>query len=190
MLERTLAQCRAADIPLFLSGTTATLGLAYALSGRAAEALPLLGQVVELQTFTAQSGGSALPLLVGEAYCLADRLADALPLAERALALSRDRKERGTQAWALRLLGEIAAHRAPPEVEEAEPHYRQALSLANELEMRPLQAHCHLGLSLLCAEIGRREEARVELCAAIELYCAMEMTFWLPQTEAALAQYV
>ena len=54
--------------------------------------------------------------------------------------------------------------------------------------MRPLQAHCHLGLGTLYAKIGQREQARTELSTAIELYRAMEMTFWLPQAEAALAQ--
>jgi hypothetical protein len=53
--------------------------------------------------------------------------------------------------------------------------------------MRPLLAHCHLGLGTLYAKIGRPERARAELSAAIELYRAMEMTFWLPQAEAALA---
>jgi hypothetical protein len=54
--------------------------------------------------------------------------------------------------------------------------------------MRPLQAHCHRGLGTLYATIGQQEQARAELSAAIELYRAMDMTFWLPQTEAALAQ--
>jgi len=54
--------------------------------------------------------------------------------------------------------------------------------------MRPLQAHCHLGLGTLYAKLGRREPARAELSAAIELFHAMDMTFWLPQAEAALAQ--
>ena len=54
--------------------------------------------------------------------------------------------------------------------------------------MRPLTAHCHLGLGTLYAKIGRVEQARAELSTAIELYRAMEMTFWLPQAEAALAQ--
>ena len=98
------------------------------------------------------------------------------------------RQERGYQAYALRLLGEIAAQREPPERDQAKPHYRQALALAEELGMRPLVAHCHLGLGKLYAEIGRRAEARAELSAAIDLYRAMDMTFWLPQAEAALAQ--
>jgi hypothetical protein len=60
--------------------------------------------------------------------------------------------------------------------------------LAHELGMRPLQAHCHLGLGTLYAKTGRREQARTELSAAITLYRAMEMTFWLPQAEATLVQ--
>ena len=72
--------------------------------------------------------------------------------------------------------------------EQAEAHYRQALALAEELGMRPLQAHCHLGLGTLYVKTGQREQARTELSTAIELYRAMDMTFWLPQAEAALAQ--
>jgi hypothetical protein len=54
--------------------------------------------------------------------------------------------------------------------------------------MRPLQAHCHRGLDTLYAATGQREQARAALSTAIEMYRSMEMTFWLPQTEAALAQ--
>ena len=54
--------------------------------------------------------------------------------------------------------------------------------------MRPLVAHCHLGLGNLYLKSGRRDEARAELSAAIELYRAMEMTFWLPEAERALAE--
>jgi tetratricopeptide (TPR) repeat protein len=119
---------------------------------------------------------------------LADRLEEAHALAKQTLAHAHEHQERGKEAYALRLLGEIAARREPPEREPAEAHYRQALALAEELGMRPLQAHCHLGLGTLYAKIGRREEARAELSAAIALYRAMAMTFWLPQAEAALAQ--
>ena len=128
----------------------------------------------------------SLPL--GEAQLLAGHLEEAHALAEHALALAREHQERGNEAYALRLLGEIAAQRDPPESELAEAHYRQALALAEELGMRPLQAHCHLGLGTLYAKIGRREQARAELSTAIALYRAMDMTFWLPQAEAALAQ--
>src|SRR5262249_36779156 len=111
-------------------------------------------------------------------------------LAVQVLTLARKRKERGTEASILRLLGDIAMHRDPPEVEPAESYYQQALILANELGMRPLQAHCHLGLGTLYDQTGQVAQARTELAAAIDLYRAMEMTFWLPQAEAALARMV
>jgi tetratricopeptide (TPR) repeat protein len=125
---------------------------------------------------------------LSEACLLAGQIEKASTLAGQALALARDRKERGYQAWALRLLGEIASQSTPPESESAEVHYRQALALADALGMRPLQAHCHLGLGTLYARIGQRESARTALSTAIEMYRAMDMTFWLPQAEAALAQ--
>jgi hypothetical protein len=49
-------------------------------------------------------------------------------------------------------------------------------------------AHCHLGLGRLYGQTGRIEQAHAALTAAIDLYRAMDMTFWLPQVEAALAQ--
>ena len=70
----------------------------------------------------------------------------------------------------------------------AEAAYRQALALAETLGMCPLQAHCYLGLGMLHGALGQREQARAALSAAIVLYRAMDMTFWLPQTEATLAQ--
>ena len=60
--------------------------------------------------------------------------------------------------------------------------------LGDELGMRLLQAHCHLGLGTLYVRTGQREQAHTELSAAIGLYCVMDMPFWLPQAEAALAQ--
>ncbi|MFQ5872925.1 MAG: tetratricopeptide repeat protein [Dehalococcoidia bacterium] len=78
-------------------------------------------------------------------------------------------------------------HRSPPDDAEAETHYQQALALADELGMRPLQAHCHRGLGTLFGQTGQSEQARAELSTAIEMYRDMEMTFWLPQAEAALA---
>jgi class 3 adenylate cyclase/tetratricopeptide (TPR) repeat protein len=99
-----------------------------------------------------------------------------------------DGAQSGNQAYALRLLGDIAAHRTPPNVEQADAPYQQALTLADELGMRPLQAHCHRGLGMLYAALGQREQARTALAMAIEMYRAMDMTFWLPQAEAALGQ--
>src|SRR5262249_41509624 len=127
-------------------------------------------------------------LSLGEAQMWAGHLEEAQARAERALAHARAHQERGHEAYALCLLGEIAAQREPPEVAQAEAHYQQALALAEALGMRPLQAHCHRGLGLLYAKAGQQEQARAELSAAIALYRAMDMTFWLPQVEAVLAQ--
>jgi hypothetical protein len=66
--------------------------------------------------------------------------------------------------------------------------FRQALALAEALGIRPLQAHCHWGLGMLYTKIGQQEQARTALTTAIEMYRAMAMTFWLPETEAALVQ--
>jgi class 3 adenylate cyclase/tetratricopeptide (TPR) repeat protein len=188
-LERCLDLCRVYNILIWFRETAAALGCAYAFSGRVAEALPLLEQAEQRGAAMGTMGGQSLRVgYLSEAYLLAGRLEDATALTGRALDLSRRHKERGHLAWALRLLGEITTHQAPPESEPAESHYRQALTLANELGMRPLQAHCHLGLGTLHARIGRPEQARAALSAAIGLYRAMEMTFWLPQAEAALVE--
>jgi tetratricopeptide (TPR) repeat protein len=119
---------------------------------------------------------------------LAGRLKEAHALAERALALAREHKERGNEAYALRLLGDIATRHEPPAIASAEAHYQQALALAEELGMRPLQAHCHRSLGTLYSQTGRDDLARATLSTAIALYRAMDMTFWLPAAEAALAQ--
>ena len=46
--------------------------------------------------------------------------------------------------------------------------------------MRPLLAHCHMGLGEAYSKKGLGEEARSALLAAIELYRSMDMVFWLP----------
>ena len=125
---------------------------------------------------------------LSEASLRLGRLDEALALALRGLEVCRAHAQQGDQAWTLRLLGEIHAHRQPPAVEPAEASYREALALALELGMGPLQAHCHRGLGTLYAKIGRHEQAHLELSTAVELYRAMEMTFWLPEVEAVLAQ--
>ena len=167
----------------------ASLGAAYTLAGRVADAVPLLTRAMEQTIATETVVYQALcHLALGEAQVLAGHLEDAQALAEQALELTRAHKARGNEAYALRLLGEIAVHRHPSEHAGAEAHYRQALALAEELGMRPLVAHCHCGLGTLYAQTGQREQARTELSTAMEMYRTMDMAFWLPQTEAALAQ--
>jgi predicted ATPase/DNA-binding winged helix-turn-helix (wHTH) protein len=188
VLERAVGLCQDADRLVWFPETAAALGAAYTLDRRVADAVGLLTQAMEQITAMERVEGQVqCHLALGEAQALSGRLEEARVLAERALALAREYQERGNQAWALRLLGEIAAQHDPPKVEDAEASYHQALALADDLGMRPLQAHCHLGLGTLYAKLDRQEQAHAELGAAIELYCAMDMTFWLPQAEAAMA---
>jgi tetratricopeptide (TPR) repeat protein len=189
LLEQALVLCQDADLPAYFPLIAAVLGAAYTLGGRLADAVPLLTQALEQTTATEMVNLQAFcRLALGEAQALAGHLEEAHVLVEGTLAYARDHQERDTQAYALRLLGDIAARREPPERDQAGGYYRQALALAEELGMRPLQAHCHRGLGMLYAATGQREQARAELSTAVDLYQAMEMTFWLPQAEAALAQ--
>jgi class 3 adenylate cyclase/tetratricopeptide (TPR) repeat protein len=189
MLERSLEICQDWHISAMFPTAASRLGYAYALAGRETEGLLLLEQAVEqTAAMRIMATYSRMSVLLSEAYLLAGRVDEAMELALRALEFSRDHQERGFHAWALRLLGTIAAHRDPPEVEQAESYYHEARALADELGMRPLLAHCHLGLGTLYAKMDQREPARAELSAAVDLYRAMDMTFWLPEAEAVLAQ--
>jgi class 3 adenylate cyclase/tetratricopeptide (TPR) repeat protein len=188
-LERAMGLCQDADLPVNFPVVAPALGAAYTLGGRAADAVPLLTQALEQAIATEMVGFQALCRLpLGEAQVLAGRLEEAHGLAVSALALARAHQERGNEAYALHLLGAIAARHETPARDQAEAHYCQALALANELGMRPLQAHCHRGLGTLYAATGQREQARSELSTAIGMYRDMDMTFWLPETEAVLAQ--
>jgi tetratricopeptide (TPR) repeat protein len=188
-LERAIRICQDANLSFYFPWMAATLGAAYTLAWRVADAVSLLTQATAQATAMRVAYFETLcHLYLGEAQLRAGRLEEAQALAEQALALASTHQEQGHLAYALRLLGDIAAHREPPETEPAEAHYQQALALAAELGMRPLQAHCHRDLGTLYAATGQPEQARVELETTIALYHAMDMTFWLPQAEAALTQ--
>jgi hypothetical protein len=91
---------------------------------------------------------------LSETYLLAGRIQEATEQAHHARDLAREYKEHGNEACVLRLLGDIAMHNDAPEIDQAETRYHQALILANELGMRPLQAHCHRGLGTVYSQTG------------------------------------
>ena len=184
-LECGLGLCQESEIPVWLIWTSATLGHAYALSGRVAEALPLLEHAVE-PMISFVPNRSLWMTYLAEAYLLAGRVDDTTRLALRALDFGRDHKELGNQAWALRLIAEIAVHREPPEIEQARNQYSQALALATDLGMRPLQAHCHLGFGKLYRRTGDCPKAQSHLTTATVMFREMDMRFWLEQAEAEL----
>jgi tetratricopeptide (TPR) repeat protein len=188
-LERAVGLCQDWHIPLLLPSLTAALGLVYTLEGHVSAGLALAEHGVE----QAVAGGRPRILVhtgvpLSEAYLLAGRLEEAHQRAAQTVDLARQYQQRGHQAWALWLLGESTARLEPREVGPALGHYRQALALAEELGMRPLQAHCHRSLGTLYARQGQQEQARTALSAALALYRAMDMRFWLPQAEATLRE--
>jgi len=186
-LDRALAHCRAANISLWHRLLATTLGVAYALFGRSADAVSILEEALTLPEGGSLSTRRYMYVSLGEAALVMGRLDEAHTHAIRALELAHKSRERGDQAWTHRLLGALCAHDDSPDNVQAETHYQQALDLANELGMRPLQAHCHRGLGTLYSQTGQSEQARTELSTAIAMYRDMDMTFWLPETETALA---
>jgi tetratricopeptide (TPR) repeat protein len=189
VLEQGLAFCRASGNRVSFPAMAAGLGSAYALQGRLAEGYALVEEAISESIRTgALQGHASLVARLSEVWRLAGRGEEAWQHARQALDLARQQKARGSEARALHQLGVVYAHTDPPDVEQAGAHYQQAIALADELGMRPLVAHCHCSLGTLYAATGQREQARAELPAAIELYCAMDMPFWLPQAKAALAQ--
>ena len=175
--------------PLYFPIIASHVGQAYVASGRGDNALALLEQAVALQTTMGMPWFlSRVVACLSEAALVTGRLEEAAGHARQAVELSRTHKERGTEAWALRCLAEITLHGKPAQVDQATIYYQQALALAEELGMRPLMAHCHYGLGQLYSQTDRAEQAHTELSTAITMYRSMDMIFWLPQAEAALAQ--
>ncbi len=189
LLERAVAQGRDWNITYLTPMGMASLGHVYTWSGRVVEGVSWLEQAMTAHESAGMRLFHSISVVhLGEAYLLADQVEDARACADRAVMLARQRGERGYEAWALRLHGDIASYYDRPDVATAEAHYGAAMALASELGMRPLQAHCHRSLGKLYATIGRRAEARTEMDTAIALYRAMAMTLWLPEAEAALAR--
>jgi class 3 adenylate cyclase len=180
LLERGLELARAEGIALWFPRIASDLSLAYAMSGRLEEALPLMQSAVEQ--------AAAMHLLVSysllvvsraEIALLMGRLDEAAEQAGRSLELSREREERGNEVRALRLLGELALHGDPPNLERAAEHYRRARALAEELGMRPLVARSLLGL-------GRASGSAKDVALAADLFRELAMPFWARQAEEAL----
>jgi tetratricopeptide (TPR) repeat protein len=185
-LEQGLALCREWNLKFVSPTLMEMLGYVHALSGRRSEGIELLRQ--------AMSAGEAIgfkmfliPMIahLGEAHLLAGRPEKSIELAERSLALARADGQRGQEAWALRLLGEIETQASRG---VAEGYYWEALALATELGLRPLMAHCHLGLGKLARQAGQPSKARDEFAAATTMWREMDVRFWFEQAEAELRQ--
>jgi transcriptional regulator with AAA-type ATPase domain/tetratricopeptide (TPR) repeat protein len=185
ILERALTLIREWSIPLWFPRVASALGAAYALGGRPADGVSLLERAVERATVMRLLGG--LSLLVGhlaEACLLAGRLDEAAARAAHALALARDHGERGYEARALRILGEIARHRGDQAAMDAD--LGEARALSERLTMRPLLGHCHVSLARARARAGDRDGAAHHLATAREVFTAIDMRAWADRSDRDL----
>jgi class 3 adenylate cyclase/tetratricopeptide (TPR) repeat protein len=184
VLERALDVCRRSQVAAGTPIVAAALAAAYALTRRAGDAVPLVEVAVEeFHRSEIHTWPAHVLLCAGTSYLSAGRIHEAASHAGEALALTRRLGARASEVHALSLAGDVALAR---DGDDAEGYYREALSLAAELQMRPSIAHCHLGLSKLLRRIGP-EQAQEHLTTATTMYREMEMPFWLEQAQVTRA---
>jgi class 3 adenylate cyclase len=185
VLERGLEIARSMQVLIWAPALAGSLGVAYARVGRLYEALPLVQGAARHWSTPAMVAGRAFSLLaLGGVHLLAGRGDDALAAAREGLAGAMERKERGNEAAARLLLGDITAQTDPGAPAGAEMHYHQALALATELGMRPLVAHCHAGLARLYGRSARLADAEEHRQVATRMYREMGMTHFLDRLQA------
>jgi tetratricopeptide (TPR) repeat protein len=184
ILERGLELSRSAPIAVAIPLFASTLAAAYALGGRADEALPLIaGPLAAARRGDLNRPPPPIFLCVATTYLAAGRLDEAAETAREAVALSGSIGARASLARALCLSGDIAAAAG---AEDAEKCYREALALAGSLGMRPVAGQCHLGLGRFYWRMGKPREAVEHLTPAASMFREMGMRFWLDQAQAEL----
>ena len=186
LIDHWIAVVRTGNVVFLLPAAVASSAWALAQLGEASEALNRLREGEPLLERQAARGllgyhGWAYHSL-GRAPLLLGRLDEARSLGDRAIESSP--RHHGFASHALHLLGDIATHRDRFDAERGEAHYREALALAEPRGMRPLVAHCQLGLGKLYAHTDKREQARDQLSTAATMYREMDMRFWREQAEA------
>jgi tetratricopeptide (TPR) repeat protein len=184
-LERAADICKTGYTGMY-PNCAARLGLAYAMDARHGQARTLLDEAVARVRGLSPRNEVRVMLSVIEGYLSCDRHQEALVIARHALDLARSRNERGSEARALWLLAELASKPETQNLQQAEENYGRALSRSHDLGMRPIVAHCHLGLGTLDHSVGKREQAQEHLAAATTMYREMDMTYWLGQAEGEL----
>jgi len=186
LLEHGIAVLRTGSVALLLPTAVASSAWALAQLGEASEALNRLQEGERLLERQAARGIVSYRgwdhCSLGRACLLLGRLDEARRLGDRAAESSP--RHPGFAAHALHLLGDIATHSDRFDAETGEAHYRQALALAEPRGMRPLVAHCHLGLGKLYRRTGNGQQAREHLMTATTMYREMGMRFWLGQAAA------
>jgi len=186
-LERSVSICQRRDFAEMYMVAASNLGLAYALSGRVDEGLDLLERLVERSaSVNMVPFQTMLFSCLSEALLLAGRRTEAMDWAQRTLSLVRGHRQRFAEPNILRVIGDIHASQDPPEIDEAERSYRQALAVASEIGMRPLAARVQLQLGTMCGKAGKQAQAQEHLAAAVGMLRGMGMRLWLEQAETAM----
>jgi class 3 adenylate cyclase/tetratricopeptide (TPR) repeat protein len=189
VLERGLAVGRRWSIFVYAFTIIAAVGRAYALTGRVKEGLALITEGVEGAEVRQSALGHGVRLAwLAEAHLVAGDYDRAWSRAQQALELSRQYGERGQEAWTLHLLGEIAARRDPADAQDAASFYRQALTIAAALGMRPALAYCELGLGELNVGAGHADVGRKHLTSAARLFQDLGMTAGQQRAERQLGE--
>jgi predicted ATPase len=183
-LERALALCQATSLGVAMPIVISYLGLALTQLGRVSEGTAYLEQAIEQAAAIGRLDQHALRLAyLGGAYLDAGRRDEAAAAATSSATFAREHGARGEEAWATRQLAEAAAGADPPEVDTAASRYGQSLALARELAMRPLVAHCHLGLGGLYRRTGDYAKASEHLSTEKAMYREMDMRVWLEKAD-------
>ena len=187
--ERAFRLCEATPIFPWLSSASSQLGRTLMALGRFAEGLRYLEQGVTVhEQIGMKAHLSLFYVRWAEGLLQAGDVDRAKEMAERAIDLAGRFGERGLEALALHVLGDVLAIDAVGDVERAHHQYERAKAIGEELGMRPLLAHCHLGLGKLSRRTGKGEQAREHLTIATTMYREMDMRFWLEQAEAKLKE--
>jgi tetratricopeptide (TPR) repeat protein len=189
LLQPSLDACREKHLDVWRPIPSSLLGLGLALSGRLAEAMPLLEDGVHLSEVLGVNAYLALwTLHWAEGLMAAGEGERAREMARHALDLAIAHKERGHQAWARRLLGDLASRVGAAALAEAEEQYRQALAIAEELRMQPVVAHAHLGLGRVLRLADDRARAEKHLVTAFMLFRAMDVSYWVKKCGEEMMQ--
>jgi tetratricopeptide (TPR) repeat protein len=189
LLQKADRLGREADMQSISSYIAGSLGDVYLLLDRPDDAIPILEKAVEPQSLDSSVISTIHPISVlAEAYRLTGQIKKAVKTAEEALRVFRQTEEICFGAWAIYVMAKIQSETGSEQIGQATHTYRRAISLAEELKMRPLLAHCHLDLGKFYNGRGEIKKARSELMKAIDLYRSLDMRFWLPKTEALLSE--
>ena len=178
ILEQGLALSRAERMRIWYPAFAILLAQAIALSGKAATAVPMIQKAIPVPSDAIYFAPFAV-VAASEVYLLAGDMGESGRFGTRALELAKRKRERGYEAWALRVLGELAAKREPADVQVAEAYFRDALARSSALGMRPLAGRCQLGLAQLYRDAGSRGQFQEAISRAAALFEEMGMRFWL-----------